>query len=140
VLVISVAVSLAGLVCRKRYGCWRVSLWLLAALVVVWLLVLVPIFAITMMASPGNVPIGVVFAVVGVATGITFGTLLPFLVLSYANGFYRERLKDLLHLAGAGEPPVITSPLPVVPAAAGSQMSNEYPDPKQMQGTGVGNV
>ena len=56
----------------------------------------------------------VLFAVVGVATGITFGVLLPFLVLSFANGFYRERLKGLLHLGGVAAPPVIT------PADAGS--------------------
>ena len=119
VLVISIAVTLAGLVCRKRYGCWRVGLWLMAALVLVWLLVLAPIFAITMMASHSGPPVWVIFAVTGVATGITFGTLLPFLVLSFASGFYRERLKDLLHLGGATAPPVITPPMPAVPAAVG---------------------
>jgi hypothetical protein len=31
-------------------------------------------------------------------SGVTFGLLLAFLVLSFANGFYRERLKELLHL------------------------------------------
>jgi len=31
-------------------------------------------------------------------SGVTFGVLLPFLVLSFANGLYRERLKDLLRL------------------------------------------
>jgi hypothetical protein len=31
-------------------------------------------------------------------SGVTFGVLLPFLVLSFANGFYRERLKELLRL------------------------------------------
>jgi hypothetical protein len=72
-----------------------------------------------MMASPGNVPVRVLFAVVGVALGITFGTLLPFLLLSFASGFYRERLKDLLHLGGATAPPVITPPMAAVPAGAG---------------------
>ena len=52
------------------------------------------------------------------AAGITFGVLLPFLVLSFANGFYRERLKGLLHLGGAAAPPVITPPPPAVAEAA----------------------
>ena len=40
VLVMSVALSLAGLVCRGRCSWLRLSLWLIAALVVVWSLVL----------------------------------------------------------------------------------------------------
>jgi hypothetical protein len=47
--------------------------------------------------------------------------MLPFLLLSFANGFYRERLKGLLHLGGAGAPPVITPSVPaLVEAAAGT--------------------
>jgi hypothetical protein len=118
-LVISVALSLAGLVCRGRLGWLRLSLWLVAALVVVWLLVIGPFFLVAVMTSDGNVPILAVFGFVGVAVAITFGVLLPFLVLSFANGFYRERLKDLLHL-GAAPPPVITSPMPAAPERAGS--------------------
>jgi hypothetical protein len=57
------------------------------------------------------------FMVVAVAAGISFGVLLPFLVLSFGNGFYRERLKGLLHLGGALAPPVITAPPSVVPEA-----------------------
>jgi len=117
VLVISVAVSLAGLICRRRYGWLRLSLWLVAALVVVWLLVIGPFFVITLISSPGNVPVLVGFAAVGVATGLTFGTLLPFLVLSFANGFYRERLKALLHLGETASPPVLTPPMPALAAA-----------------------
>lgn len=120
VLVISVAVSLAGLVCRSRYGWLRLSLWLVAALAVVWLLVIGPFFVITLISSRGNVPVLVGFAAIGVATGVTFGTLLPFLVLSFANGFYRERLKALLHLGETTSPPVITPPMPAVAAAVAS--------------------
>jgi hypothetical protein len=53
-------------------------------------------------------------------TGISFGLLLPFLILSFANAFYRERLKDLLHLGREAPPPVIAPPLPTATAAAGS--------------------
>ena len=117
VLVVSVALSLAGLVCRGRYGWVRLSLWLVAALVVVWCVVIGPFFLVIMMASNGNVPPQALLQAVGVATGITVGVLLPFLVLSFANGFYRDRLKGLLHLGGAEAPPVITPPPPVLAAA-----------------------
>jgi hypothetical protein len=118
--VISVALTLAGLVCRGRYGWLRLTLWLLAALAVLWLLVIGPFFLVAMVSSRGDVPLGALFAAVGSATGITFGVMLPFLVLSFANGFYRARLKALLHLGDAAAPPMITPPMPAVPEAAGS--------------------
>jgi hypothetical protein len=91
---------------------------MLAALVVVWILVIGPFFIIAVVSSGGNVPLVAVFGIVGVAAGITFGVLLPFLVLSFANGFYREWLKGLLHLGGAVPPPVITPPMPAMAAAS----------------------
>ena len=114
-VVISVALSLAGLVCRGRYGWLRLSLWLVVALAVVWLLVIGPFFIVAVFSSGGNVPALALFAVVGVPTGLTFGVLLPFLVLSFANGLYRERLQGLLHLGGEASPPVIAPPMPTVP-------------------------
>ena len=120
VLVISVALTLAGLVCRGRYGWVRLSLWLLTALVVVWSLILGPFFIFMMISSAGNVPPQVLLQVVAVATGITAGVLLPFLLLSFANGFYRERRIGLLLLSGVAAPPVITPPAPVLAEAAGT--------------------
>jgi hypothetical protein len=119
VLVIAVALALSGLVCRGQY-CWlRLSLWLMAALVVVWLLVIGPFFIIALISSGGNVPALALFGIVGGAAGITFGVLLPFLVLSFANGFYRERLMGLLHLGDVAQPPIIASPMPAVPEVMG---------------------
>ena len=119
VLVIAVALALSGLVCRGRY-CWlRLSLWLMAALVVVWLLVIGPFFMIAVISSGGSVPVLALFGFVGGAAGITFGVLLPFLVLSFVNGFYRERLKGLLHLGDVAQPPIIAPPMPAVPEVAG---------------------
>ena len=92
----SAALSLAGLLCRGRYGWLRLSLWVMAALVVVWLVVILPFFILAVISSSGGVPVLAIFGVVGAAVGITFGVLLPFLVLSFVNGFYRERLKGLL--------------------------------------------
>ncbi len=118
-LVISVALTLVGLVSRGRYGWLRLSLWLMAALVVLWLLIIGP-FLVIMALSTSGVPMLALFGAVGMAAGITFGVVLPFLVLSFANGFYRDRLKGLLHLgAAATPPPVSTPPTPVVPVAVG---------------------
>ena len=117
-LVMSAALTLAGLMCRGRYGWARLTLWLVAALSVLWLLVIGPFFIISVISSRGNVPLLALLPVIGVAVGIAFGVLLPFLVLSFVNGFYRERLKALLHLGGGEAPPMITPPLPAVPEAA----------------------
>jgi hypothetical protein len=120
VLVISVAMSLAGLMCRGRYGWLRLSLWLIAALVAVWLLVIGPFLIIMLLVQGGNFLLSALFGFVGVTVGITLGVLLPFLVLSFANGFYRERLKGLLHLGRAAAPPMITPPMPAIAAASTS--------------------
>jgi hypothetical protein len=120
VLGISVALTLAGLACRGRYGWRRLSLWLMAALVVVCLLVIGTFFVIMVNSSGGNFPVLALFWWVGIAAGTTLGMLLPFLVLSFANGFYRERLKGLLHLGRAAAPPMITPPMPAIAAASTS--------------------
>jgi hypothetical protein len=83
--------------------------------VVIWQLATGPFYVIS------HVPALVIFGIVAVAAGITFAVLLPFLVLSFANRFYRERLKGLLHLGGAAPPPpVMPPPMPAVVAAGGS--------------------
>ena len=85
----------------------------------VWLVVIAPFFVTAMIASPGNVPVAALIGTVLCTTGISFGLLLPFLILSFANDFYRVRLKDLLHLGREAPPPVIAPLLPTA-AAAGS--------------------
>ena len=82
-LVIPVALSLAGLLCRRRYGWLRLSLWLIAALAVVWALVLGTVLhlragdragaACRCWRSSGSR---------GGAQGSRCGVLLPFLVLA----------------------------------------------------------
>jgi len=119
-LVISVALTLAGLMCRGRYGGLRLCVWLFAALVVVWLLVIGPFAVIAAISSGGNVPLGQFLGVVPMMAGLSFGIVLPFLVLAFANDFYRERLQGLLHLGAAAPPPIITSRMQAVLEAAGS--------------------
>jgi hypothetical protein len=113
VLVISVAVSLAGLLCRRRYRPVRFSLWLVAFLVVVWSVIVTPFFVVALVANGGGIPVMALVASVLTMTGITFVLLLPFLILSFTSSFFRERLKGLLHME-VGIPPKLSPSLPAV--------------------------
>jgi uncharacterized membrane protein len=116
----SLALTLAGLLCRGRY-CWlRLSLWLLATLAGLWLLITGPLFIIGLVASGARLNLLALFPLVLGATATTFGLMLPFLVLAFVNAFYQERLKGLLHLGGSVQPPVLTPPTPPVPEVAGA--------------------
>jgi hypothetical protein len=54
--------------------------------------------------------------ILGVA-GANFALLLPFLILSSASPYYRERLKWLLHVPPPA-PPALPIPVPAEPATA----------------------
>jgi hypothetical protein len=103
--VIPAAAGLAGLLCRKRYRPLVLCVGMLVMLLGVWMLVLLPIFLIQ---TAGNVPVSQVVAPVLVIAGICFGVLLPFLLLSFSNSLFRERLIQLLRLAPE-LPPVIAT-------------------------------
>jgi hypothetical protein len=118
-LVMSVALSLAGVLCRGRYGRLRLTLWLIAALVAIWLVLITPLLMISVLASGSSAALMALFSAVVPAAGMTIAAMLPFLVLSFANGFYRERLKGLLHLGDMAPPPIIAPPMPAVPEVTG---------------------
>lgn len=118
----AVVLSLAGLFCRRRYSGLRLSLWLATLFLAVALLALTPVAVITFIAGNGGPTLPQFLMVVGVLAGMGFGTILPFLVLSFANGFYADRLKSLLHVRTETPPPLIASPSPAVPAAGQNVM------------------
>ncbi len=120
VVVIAVALSLAGWRCRKRYSRLRFSLWLVAALVAIWVVVAGVFFVLTRIGSPGQPRIYEVLVPVLIMTGLCLAALLPFLVLSFASTFYHDRLKNLLRLGGAVRPPLIAPPPPLPVEAARS--------------------
>jgi hypothetical protein len=99
VLVTAVALSLAGLICRGRYHHVGLYGWLLILQAVIWLVIAAPFFAWSEFIVP----------VLAVAA-LHFATLLPFLILSSASPFYRERLKALLRVKP--EPSPAIAPLP----------------------------
>jgi hypothetical protein len=97
--VLSLSLSLAGYACRRRYGRLRLSLWVMACMVLALLAVATPFF-LMVLARSGHDPRGELFFAVGVFSVAlaNFLILLPFLGLAFANAFYRQRLQALLHL------------------------------------------
>jgi hypothetical protein len=102
------ALSLTGRMCRRRFGPGRVAVWLLFWLLVLCLaLVTIVCAAMAVVSSSdpewtGPIGAGGLTALVG------FAVCLPFLILSFASSFWRERLASLLH---------VPSPVASVPAA-----------------------
>jgi hypothetical protein len=107
VLASAVALSLAGLICRSRYRPLGLYLWLFILLAGVWLGIAMPFFLIAMVSSGGNIPWSEFFIPVLAVATANFATLLPFLILSSASPFFRERLKALLNVK-LETPPILS--------------------------------
>ncbi len=102
----AVALSLGGWICRHRFRPVGLCVWLFVALLVVWLAISAPFFIFASIASGNRSPWREFFVpVLGVAAG-NFALLLPFLILSAANPFFRDRLKSLLHVRPVAPPPL----------------------------------
>jgi len=110
VLASAVALSVAGLICRRRYRPLGLYLWLFVLLGGVWLVITAPFFVFAMMASGGNIALNswpeFFIPVLAIASG-NFAALLPFLILSSASPLFRERLKALLN-AKLETPPILS--------------------------------
>lgn len=105
-LVTAVALSLAGLASRRKYAPARLFGWMLVWCVAIPLAVALPFFVIARVTS-GPTQLLDFFGPVLAIAGTCFAAVLPYLVLSFANSLYRERLQGLLHLEDGGAPPVI---------------------------------
>jgi hypothetical protein len=112
-LITSVALSLVGLICRRHYRPLGIYLWLFLLLAAIWLLITAPFFLMAFISSEGRIAWSQFFIpVLSVAT-VNFAILLPFLILSSACPFFRERLKALLHIKPEAPPTLnATAPLP----------------------------
>jgi hypothetical protein len=114
VFVISVALSVAGLLCRGRYRPLLFLLGLMAFLLAIWSVLITPFFVFALVASGGVVAMTLLIAAVLVMAGVSFIILLPFLVLSFTSAFFRDGIKRLLHwecavLPASNTPPIITA-------------------------------
>ena len=112
-LVFALALTLAGLICRKHYRPMRLCLYALLMILGLWTLITAPFVLFAFLVSNGA-PAGLVENLVlplfGI-TGVSFVALAPFLLLSFWNSFFRDRLRNLLKLGlTSSVPPVIRAP------------------------------
>jgi hypothetical protein len=122
-LMLAVALFIAGLLCRGTYHWLRLTLRTAVSALAVSALVLGPFFIIALVASGGRLSVLEFFAPYFLIAGLLFALLLPFVVLSLACPFYRERLKDLLHLRLPGLPPVQEQPRSAVAMAVAAPVT-----------------
>ncbi|HEY5915179.1 MAG TPA: hypothetical protein VJA21_31690 [Verrucomicrobiae bacterium] len=111
-LLMSLAINLAGWTCGRRFGPLRLLLWAF-----VWLFAGWATFFIVMSLAAGHGPWLEEAVALLIFSGVSFGLLLPFLILSLTNAFYRERLKEVLHLAEPARPTPSTAGVVVEPSA-----------------------
>jgi len=97
-LVVAAAMALSGLACRWRHRPWWFCLWLFLSLPTAWVAASALLHFLCRMASPGSVDYAVFLRIGPFMVVLIFATLLPFLVLSWINPLFRERLKNHLHL------------------------------------------
>ena len=111
--IIPMAAGLAGLLCRRRYRPLVLCAGVLAMLLGLWGLVMLPIVLIQTAVAGQRVPVGELVAPVLAMTALCFGVLLPFLLLSFSNSLFRQRLIQVLGLAPELPPVIAPGPAAV---------------------------
>jgi hypothetical protein len=101
---IAVAMLLCGLACRGRHRPFGLYLWLFLSLLAVWVGVPALLQALCWIATPGSIEYALLLGSGPLIVAVTYATLLPFLILSSASPFFRERLKALLHVKPEAPP------------------------------------
>ncbi len=114
---IMLALTLAGLVCRRRYRPSKLCTWVLVWLVAGWGLLAVTFCVIAALGEAfGSWP--AVFLGAGMMAAGCFLAILPFLILCFVNSFYRERLHAMLGIRSqAPDPPPLAGLTPTPQAA-----------------------
>jgi hypothetical protein len=112
-LVATTGFTLAGWLTRGAYRPAGLALWLALLLAAGWLVIITPFFLLNL-AAGGVAEWLELLQVILVFAGITWGVMLPFLLLAFANPFYRDRLKALLQLECSEPPPMPASTMPNV--------------------------
>jgi hypothetical protein len=103
---LAAAIVLCGLACRGRYRLFGLCLRLFASLLGVWVVLSVLVFALWRIVSSGHVEYAPFLAAGLFMVALTFALLLPFVVLSFVNSLFRERLMGLLQLQREAPAPI----------------------------------
>lgn len=114
------ALALAGRFSRKRYSEPRLLAWLLVWLTAAISLVFVPIGLFAALVNDENI-LGPMLLAVASLAGSAFALLAPWVLLSWAVSFYRDRLRQWLHVHDSPAPPPVSVPLESAPLAAAPQ-------------------
>lgn len=98
----SLVLFLSGLITRRRWRPVVLTLLSMAMTLGMWIMIALPFFIIGTISS-GRGFLWTEFwefmPPVLMVAAVSYGVLLPFLVLSFANSLFRERLMGLLHIA-----------------------------------------
>jgi hypothetical protein len=114
---LTLALSLASLVCRRRYGAFKLTAWLLGWLLAGWLVLALPFCLIAALAD-GSLPWPAALLGGAAVGGTSFVLAAPFLILCFANPFYRDRFLTMLGLRGSTQEPPPIPPVSPAPQAA----------------------
>jgi len=99
--VTTAAMALCGLVYRRRHRLWRLYLWLFLAVPMVGIAVWMPLHVL---CWPGEMDCDLLLLFGPFMVTLILVTLLPFLILSSASRFFRERLMAVLHVKPEAPP------------------------------------
>lgn len=97
--VLAVAMSVTGWLARGRYSPAGLCLGLAVVLGMLWALIFIPFLVMAKLSGAESV-FGQMFLGWLVMVVFSLVNLLPFLLLTFWCGYYRERIKGFLHLGG----------------------------------------
>jgi hypothetical protein len=123
-LAATLALTFGGLSVRHRFGRIRFLLWLAVWTALAWMVIATPFAILASLENP--IDWRTAFLVLLLVSGLTFALLLPLVLLSFFQPFYRARLFTYLNLpqpdpsAGATTPPIIAEQAPPLAASHGS--------------------
>ncbi len=107
IFIVAVALSLGGLICRKRYRPVALLCWSAVMVVALIALIMAPFLVSAIVTNPGQLAVREFAEGIMMLLGMNFGTILVYLLLSFVSGFYRERLKGFLKLGQQEAPPLV---------------------------------
>lgn len=101
-LAVALALTLGGISVRHRFGCVRFVCWLAVWIALGWTAIATPFVGFALLDS--HVDWGESFVTLALISGITLSLLLPLVLLSFFQPFYRARFLDFVRMPEAAPP------------------------------------
>ena len=112
-LAVTLALTFGSLAVRHRFGRFRLLLWLAVWMVVAWTAIATP-FAVVALLKGNMDWVPALLSILSISA-ISLGLVLPLVLLSFFQPFYRERFFGYLKIPQAGTPAEAAAP-PILPA------------------------